>query len=175
MGPPTWRRILIVAIAAAFACGSPSENVRDVAPFDPEIAAEEMAAFQLGLVPPIDVVAYLASMCACGDFVLIDSVGTELRVRWGTDMWSGYPPGFTIRGQETEEEPTSRAIQQILGIWFHRYCSLEQEAKNYPANLSQLPPDTPEYLCPLVFAIAVDPDCCYLLEGVTKQQREEST
>jgi len=174
MGSPTRRRILVAIIAVSAACGSPRDSVRDEAPFNPEFASEEMAAFQLGLIPPVDVVSYLASMCACGDFVLIDSEGTEQRVRWGNRMWSGYPPGFTIRGQEAEVKETSSAVQQILGIWFNRTCSLEQEAKDYPGDRSQLPHDSTEFLCSFVFAIAIEPNNCYLLEKATNHQWSQS-
>ena len=84
-------------------------------------------------------------------------------------MSSGYLTGFTIKGQDVEEEETTRAVQQILGIWFNRHCSLEQEARNYPGKRSQMAIDSTDYLCSLVFAITVSSDHCYLTEEISKQ------
>jgi len=175
MGSLTRRPVLIALVAAFVACGTPSQDVLEDSPIDLEIALEEAAAYQLGLEPPIEVVAYLASMCACGDFVLLDLSGNELRVRWGTEMWSGYPPGFTIKGQESEEKSTSWAAQHTLGVWFKRNCSLEQEALRYPSNLSQISPDSSDYLCPLLFNIAINSDACYLLESMVKPKGQNWT
>jgi len=173
MGYPTWQGLLIVAIATCAACGAPS-IAPDEDPIDPEIALEEMAAYELGLEPPVDVVAYLASMCACGDFVLIDSVGNELRLRWGSEMWSVYPSGFTVKDQEVENENTSWAAQHTLGVWFNRNCSFEREALRHPANTASISPDTTDYLCPLLFNIAVYSEACYLLDEMIKPKGQHS-